>query len=428
MIVGYVRFNDQPISAKILLEERETGANIGVFKSNKETGKYLFAAMPGNKYKVTVEIDSLNQSGSENLDLGEMEYFVKVEHDFYLYTEEYLEEKGIKKEDIPSLQEVVVKKVKETKEIREEEKFSVHDVLVAKTLAEEEKTLVDVSGSRKVFPLRDKGEFRVEVTLNKSPIEGYGKLREVIPVGFEAFEMNSANGVFSYVGDEVKILWPSVPEEESYTISYRITTKNLEGAEYKIWGDFAYMMDDEEKGKTEISPTSFTLEGEIAVITTEVKEPVEDKEEEVVEVKEEVIEEVEVAEVKEGCSSDFIDFSYFVGKDLNIKRVYRRLIKTASNFCAEGLIFKVQIAAYRFPGNYKYPYLRDYGDSDIEDYPDGITRFTLGEFKTIKEANDYRQRIIKSGQDDAWITGFYNGERMLMEELIAVNFYGKVIN
>jgi hypothetical protein len=127
-------------------------------------------------------------------------------------------------------------------------------------------------------------------------------------------------------------------------------------------------------------------------------------------------------------SNEFIDFSWFVGKDLNDKKVYKKLIKTGGNSCAEGLEFKVQIAAYRFPKNYKWNHLKKYGEPLVLDYPDDITRFTQGTFHTMSEAEVLRKKIIKSGQTDAWITPFYKGKRMLMEELIAVNFYGKSVN
>lgn len=130
----------------------------------------------------------------------------------------------------------------------------------------------------------------------------------------------------------------------------------------------------------------------------------------------------------EPCETSVQDFSWFVGKDLNDKSVYNKLIAMGGNSCADGLEFKVQIAAYRFPKNYKWDHLKQYGKPLILDYPDGITRFTQGSFVTMKEAEELRQKIIKSGQKDAWITPFYNGKRMLLEELIAVNFYGKSVN
>jgi len=137
-----------------------------------------------------------------------------------------------------------------------------------------------------------------------------------------------------------------------------------------------------------------------------------------------------VEEPKKGpCETDtIIDFSWFIGKDLNNKTVYNKLITTGGNSCAEGLEFKVQIAAYRFPKNYKWNHLTQYGEPLVLDYPDNITRFTQGSYNTLGDAEVLRQKIIKSGQTDAWITPFYNGKRMLLEDLFKVNFYGKSVN
>ncbi|MDF1675918.1 MAG: carboxypeptidase-like regulatory domain-containing protein [Vicingaceae bacterium] len=129
-----------------------------------------------------------------------------------------------------------------------------------------------------------------------------------------------------------------------------------------------------------------------------------------------------------GEGMEFIDFSDFIGKDLNDKTIYNKLIKLAGNICADGLVFKVQIAAYRFPDNYKWNHLKQFGKPEINNYPDGITRFTQGNFDKIGEAEELRQKIIQAGQKDAWITPFYNGKRMLLEELIEQNFYQKKIN
>jgi hypothetical protein len=137
-----------------------------------------------------------------------------------------------------------------------------------------------------------------------------------------------------------------------------------------------------------------------------------------------------VEEPKKGpCETgEVIDFAWFIGKDLNNKTVYDKLIATGGNACAEGLEFKVQIAAYRFPKNYKWNHLKQYGEPLILDYPDKITRFTQGTFNTLGTAEVLRQKIIKSGQKDAWVTPFYNGKRILLEDLFKVNFYGKSVN
>lgn len=122
------------------------------------------------------------------------------------------------------------------------------------------------------------------------------------------------------------------------------------------------------------------------------------------------------------------DFTPLKGKSLNDPSVYTRLLEISGNYCAGKMIFKVQIAAYRHPENYKYKHLIQYGTPEIVNYPDGITRFTQLEFKTIKEAEVQRQKAISKGQKDAWIVGFVDGKRYTLEELIMLDFFGKSVN
>ena len=209
-----------------------------------------------------------------------------------------------------------------------------------------------------------------------------------------------------------------------------------------VFGQDKKVDDIEDKQREELGiPLKEPVEEVVVVEEPVVEEPVVEEVsvvEEVAVVEEPVVEEPVVEEVpvpvvedvlKEPCGTvGMIDFSWFVGKDLNDKEVYNKLIATGGNSCAEGLEFKVQIAAYRFPKNYKWDHLKQYGDPLVLGYPDGITRFTQGSYVTMSEAEVLRQKIIKSGQKDAWITPFYNGKRMLLEELIKVNFYGKSVN
>lgn len=122
------------------------------------------------------------------------------------------------------------------------------------------------------------------------------------------------------------------------------------------------------------------------------------------------------------------DFTPIKGKSLNDPEVYKKLLEIGGAMCAEGMVFKIQIAAYRHPENYKYDHLKQFGAPEIVNYPDGITRFTQLQFSTIKEAEASRQKIMAQGQKDAWITAFINGNRYTLEELILVNFLSKAIN
>ncbi len=122
------------------------------------------------------------------------------------------------------------------------------------------------------------------------------------------------------------------------------------------------------------------------------------------------------------------DFSSLKGKSLNVPENYNKLLEMGGSICAEGLVFKVQIAAYKHPENYKYDHLKEFGKPEIINYPDGITRFTQLQFSTLKEAEAARQKIIAKGQPDAWITALVSGKRYTLEELIMVNFMGKAVN
>lgn len=129
------------------------------------------------------------------------------------------------------------------------------------------------------------------------------------------------------------------------------------------------------------------------------------------------------------CGDEFkkLDFSALKGKSLNDPKVYAALMDIGSKICSQKMIFKVQIAAYRHPDNYKWNHLAELGQPEVVDYPDGITRFTQGKFEGIHAAEELRQKAIKKGQTDAWIVGFVDGKRYTLEQLIMVDFYNKDI-
>lgn len=94
---------------------------------------------------------------------------------------------------------------------------------------------------------------------------------------------------------------------------------------------------------------------------------------------------------------------------------------------AEGLLFKVQIAAYKIPKNYIYAHLKGLGAVENLLLDDGITRITIGgEFKTLKEAYEHNKKVVLKGQKDAFVTVLYNGKRIYLEDLEKMGvFVGK---
>lgn len=90
---------------------------------------------------------------------------------------------------------------------------------------------------------------------------------------------------------------------------------------------------------------------------------------------------------------------------------------------APGLIFSVQVAAYVNGKNYNSNHLKELGSIDKVVLDDGITRFTLGKFTTLRAAKELQDKAILKGQDDAFVIMFLNGKRTYLEELVNTDIF-----
>lgn len=130
-----------------------------------------------------------------------------------------------------------------------------------------------------------------------------------------------------------------------------------------------------------------------------------------------------------GCNEILPDFAPLKSKSLNDPSYYSQLLELAGNYCSKGLVFRVQVGAYRMPEEFeKHNNLKSLGRIESEKYPDGLTRFTQKEFNTLNDAEKHRRKVIAKGQTDAWIVGFKEGKRYTLEDLIMIDFLGKTIN
>ncbi len=94
------------------------------------------------------------------------------------------------------------------------------------------------------------------------------------------------------------------------------------------------------------------------------------------------------------------------------------------NISAEGLDFRVQIAAYKFPKHYVYKHLRKLGKVENILLDDGITRITIGgKFSTLKKSWEHNKKVVYAGQGDAFVTALYKGKRVYLEQLIQMGIF-----
>jgi hypothetical protein len=80
----------------------------------------------------------------------------------------------------------------------------------------------------------------------------------------------------------------------------------------------------------------------------------------------------------------------------------------------EGLVFKVQIGAFRKP--IPQNHFKGFAPIMAEDAGNGITRYTAGLFKTFNMANEAKSSIRSIGYSDAFVVAFLNGKRININE------------
>ncbi|MBS1637941.1 MAG: PD40 domain-containing protein [Bacteroidetes bacterium] len=120
---------------------------------------------------------------------------------------------------------------------------------------------------------------------------------------------------------------------------------------------------------------------------------------------------VKTEPVKETTPREFVPNNVFQQKIMDYAKKY-------GTISAEGLIFKVQIAAYKYPKNYTYAHLKGLGNVENLLLDDGITRITIGgSFNTLGEAFEHNKKVVWAGQKDAFVTALYKGKRVYLEQL-----------
>ena len=118
-------------------------------------------------------------------------------------------------------------------------------------------------------------------------------------------------------------------------------------------------------------------------------------------------------EVKE---PEIVSVSCFEDLD-DIKLYFASLIRDGQKE-VEGLEFKVQIGAYRKPPKLAYfNFLKNIGPIEaIKE--NALTKFRLGDFRTLVETEAMRLSVIEQGIDDAFVIAFFNGMRITMREAV----------
>jgi len=73
------------------------------------------------------------------------------------------------------------------------------------------------------------------------PKDKFGKVQEKIPAGYNATNIESKDGIFSFKDNNVKFLWMTLPSDNMYQISYKLTSTTPTSEIPDISGNFSYV-------------------------------------------------------------------------------------------------------------------------------------------------------------------------------------------
>ena len=107
-------------------------------------------------------------------------------------------------------------------------------------------------------------EFVVEITIEKSSIEGFARFQQELPTGFTAESIDNGGADFSFEMQKVKFFWLILPSNEEIKIKYNVKVDNTVSGDFTRKGLFSYI--DGEKKSTDLEPFKIKVipSGELA--------------------------------------------------------------------------------------------------------------------------------------------------------------------
>ncbi len=108
-------------------------------------------------------------------------------------------------------------------------------------------------------------EFSVEVTIKKGAVGGFAQLKLELPEGFTAAAGEKNGADFKISGQTVRFTWTSLPSQEEYKISLKLTAPTGNDGKKTITGKFSYVLDNN-KTFAELPPVDIMVGKEEPIV------------------------------------------------------------------------------------------------------------------------------------------------------------------
>lgn len=290
------------------------------------------------------------------------------------------------------------------------------ELTVKEAEADENKTAVlessTISLTREISQSQEPGKYEVTLKIEGNQLSEFAKIEEYLPPNFTASANKSAEGIFSFEGNMVKILWMQFPTEPNFELSYIMESTSDEQDSAIVHGVFSYL---EGTNSVQIPlkgsqfENTFVAKETEEILATEIAEPAL---EEIAEVDELI--DAEPSEIAEKAPEEEIE-------QLNDSEL-KEEISSLSNV-EHNVQYRIQIAAGKKEVKQDYFEKRHQIKEQVNiEYIDNWYKYTIGAFSVYKDARDKRNQVWNADNkiDDAFVCAYNGGERISVQEALMV--------
>ncbi len=354
VIKGKVTGNEKAISATIKVLSTDGKHNFGTFYSNSESGKYLLVLFPYTSYRITFEAQGFS-SHNEYVNTASLRSSVEVEEDIHLYSADYSLPRIVSKDTIGFIYTRLDEEI-----FKLDSLASNDDQLLALAREREEERAMNIPTNSASFRIATDATIK-RILAQNALLQAKGTQTE--KVLYDSVKVTAVNQTTrdSVLANQEKLPGSSSPEGN---------TQALSNADTSIVQEQNLVTNNNKSVEKSQEKNLGTNQSNGSINPEKIELP--------------------------------------TGGD--------RLPQDAAT-PVFGVYYKVQIGAYRKAQNFKYSTYEVLGKVEALKLEDGITRFTIGNFETLEEAQSLRIAAIAKGIKDAWITATVNGERKLLNEI-----------
>jgi hypothetical protein len=255
--------------------------------------------------------------------------------------------------------------------------------------------------------------FTISLKINKGDFAGAGKVIESLPEGFSAEEIEANGAVFTATDNQVKFLWMTIPADQTFTVSYKVTVASTaEAGNNVVEGMFSYF--DNGKTKPVIIPSSrIQVEGKTPVIAA--TNPTNTN-------SESTNTQTNNINPTQTNNTNTTQTTTAQKTEIASEAVEQPEGQTNISNSNADVRYRVQICATRKPASTDY-FVKNNNVSEkiFVNMHEGWHKFTVGGFNVYQDARNHREQVKSQNKiAGPFVTAYNNGTRITVQEALMI--------